>query len=78
MNKLKSGADLSEYQHIKKILVADDDADMRSVLVELLESLNFTILEAFDGREAVEVLKKNRVDHLNTVDLLITDFKKPK
>lgn len=41
-------------RNLRRILIADDHELMRSGLRSLLESCNFEVLEARDGREAVE------------------------
>jgi len=40
------------------ILVAEDDATLREALVGILESLNYRVLEAADGREALDILEQ--------------------
>lgn len=41
-----------------KILIADDDADMRMLLAAMLESEGYTVLQAENGQEAVEMARK--------------------
>ena len=42
------------------ILFADDDKFCLNVSVKMLERLGYTVLEARDGLEAIEVYKKNQ------------------
>ena len=56
----------------EKILIADDDPDILDVIRITLETEGYEVLEAHDGREAVEMIKKS------SPDLLITDFKMPR
>jgi len=56
----------------EKILIADDDPDILDVIRITLESEGYEVLEAHDGKEAVDMVKKS------TPDLLITDFKMPR
>ena len=56
----------------EKILIADDDPDILDVIRITLEAEGYEVLEAHDGKEAVDMIKKC------TPDLLITDFKMPK
>jgi len=56
----------------EKILIADDDPDILDVIRITLEAEGYEVLEAHDGKEAVDMIKKS------TPDLLITDFKMPK
>ena len=55
----------------KTILIADDEANLRSTLAEILRTQGYTILEAADGSEAIEVLRKS------TPDLVFTDWRMP-
>ncbi len=41
-----------------KILIADDDADMRMLLSSMLESEGYVVLQAENGLEAVEMARK--------------------
>lgn len=41
-----------------KILIADDDTDMRMLLATMLESEGYTVLQAENGQEAVEMARK--------------------
>ena len=53
------------------ILVADDDADMRGWLRDALETDGYDVVEAANGKMAVELLRRERVD------LVITDLAMP-
>ena len=54
-----------------QILVVDDDAAMRSLLVDELEEPGCRVFEASDGMDALDKLQTL------TPDLIITDFKMP-
>jgi signal transduction histidine kinase/DNA-binding response OmpR family regulator len=54
-----------------RILVADDEADVRETLSEILRSAGHTVLEAEDGKEAIEILARE------PVDLVCTDLGMP-
>ncbi len=54
-----------------KLLVVDDKEDNILVLRELLQPIGFTIVEAKDGKEAVEVYNKE------PVDLILMDMRMP-
>ena len=45
-----------------RILIADDDSDIRAVLSKMVEPLGANLIEAEDGRQALTILKKQRVD----------------
>src|SRR5210317_331149 len=55
------------------ILFADDDKICLDVSVQMLQKLGYTVLEARDGKEAIEVYKNNK----DKVDLVILDMKMP-
>lgn len=52
------------------VLVCDDDRDIVSGLRLHLESENYNVLEAFNGRQALSVLEKNTV-HLVLMDVMM-------
>ena len=53
------------------ILIADDEANLRKTLAEILSARGYSILEADDGSAAVELLREN------TPDLIFSDWKMP-
>ncbi len=55
----------------KKILFADDDPEIRSVVRVLLESEGYEIVEAANGEEAVR-LADETMDKVNPILLLST------
>lgn len=57
--------------HTKNILVADDNDEIREIVRVLLESEQYTVIEAIDGEDAVD-----KVDE--TIDLIILDVMMPK
>lgn len=46
------------------VLVADDDDPLRETVVEILSLEGYTVLQADDGEEALEVLRRHEVDVL--------------
>ncbi|MGV1869141.1 PAS domain S-box protein [Agrobacterium rosae] len=54
------------------ILVVDDEPLVRMIAAEQLQELGYTVLEADDGRSALEILNSDRV-----IDLLVTDVGLP-
>jgi signal transduction histidine kinase/DNA-binding response OmpR family regulator len=54
-----------------RILVADDEADVREMLSDILQSGGHTVFAAEDGAEAIETLARERVD------LVCTDLGMP-
>ena len=55
------------------ILVAEDEAMLRVIAVEMLEEAGFQVFEAGDGVEALELLKGNP-----GIVLLVSDIKMPR
>ena len=44
----------------KRVLVVDDDTEIRGLLTSMLVRRNMTVDQATDGREALDLLKKNK------------------
>ena len=55
------------------ILLADDDKLCLDVGVKILQKLGYSVLQARDGQEVLEVFENNK----NSVDLVILDMKMP-
>jgi CheY-like chemotaxis protein len=55
------------------ILLAEDEAMLRIIAVEILEDAGFQVFQAGDGVEALELLKANP-----EISLLISDIKMPR
>ena len=55
------------------ILFVDDDELCLDVGVKILQKLGYSVLEARDGQEALEVFEDNK----DTVDLVILDMRMP-
>jgi len=55
------------------ILLVDDEENIRDTISEVLENLNYQVVTAANGTEAVEVFK----EHSNEVDLVILDAVMP-
>ena len=51
-----------------RALVIDDSRAMRTILRGILESLDFEVEEAADGRQAVEILTRDRGFDIALVD----------
>lgn len=57
-----------------KVLVVDDDPQMRSLTKEMLEIADFEVVSRENGAQALQLLEKDP----NSIDLLITDIMMPK
>lgn len=55
------------------ILVVEDDAIVRMLIVDVLEELEFTVVEAADAEEALKIVENAR----QTIDLMMTDVGLP-
>ncbi|HWH89369.1 MAG TPA: response regulator [Pseudomonas sp.] len=56
------------------ILVVEDDSIVRMLIVDVLEELEFNVLEAEDGDAALEIL----ADTGKPIDLMMTDYGLPR
>ena len=56
---------------MSRILIIDDDDTLREVLAVTLQRAGHTVLQAADGRQAVDIIKAT------SVDLVITDIIMP-
>lgn len=56
----------------KKILIVDDNPNMSSLLVEMLEVFQYDAMRANDGHEALETIEKENIS------MIITDMRMPK
>lgn len=52
------------------VLVADDEEEIRNLVAIYLQNEGYRVLKAADGREAVELLKRNTV-HLIVLDIMM-------
>ena len=59
--------------HASTILVVEDDAIVRMLIVDVLEELEFKVLEAADAEEALKMVK----DTGQIIDLMMTDVGLP-
>ncbi len=54
-----------------RILIADDDSDIREVLTVLLSSEGYTVVEAQDGNMALDILEKDKSLELAILDIMM-------
>jgi two-component system cell cycle sensor histidine kinase/response regulator CckA len=57
-----------------QVLLAEDEPDVRTVVRAMLESLGYSVLEAGDGREAVELFRQRHAE----IDLVLLDLVMPR
>lgn len=71
--ELRLGAATSRRKEVRrqKVLVVDDSPLTRELLVSLLESVGYQVLQAQDGSQAFEVLTRE------AVDIVVTDLEMP-
>jgi DNA-binding NtrC family response regulator len=55
------------------VLIVEDEALMRVVIAEMLQERGFTVLEAANANEAIEIIKKTQIE----IDLVFTDVRMP-
>lgn len=63
----------SYYQDTGRVLVVEDDADIRLMVVRMLQKQGWTVDEAEHGREALDVLKQQQPD-LILLDLMMPEM----
>jgi two-component system, NtrC family, response regulator AtoC len=56
---------------MNKVLIVDDELNMRLVLAAMLKKEGYSIASAADGREALQILKSSKID------VVVTDLKMP-
>ena len=56
-----------------KILIVDDDPDVRLAIASVLNSRSYEVIEACDGREALKKVKEEKPD-LMLLDLLMPEM----
>ena len=59
--------------HGELILVAEDEEEVRTSMKTILEESNYRVVEAVDGREAVEKF----IQYMNDIDMLVLDVIMP-
>jgi len=55
-----------------QVIVIDDDIDMRNLMVRILETQGYVILQAENGRQGLKLIRENP-----ELDLVITDLVMP-
>ena len=61
-----------EVSGLAKILVVDDDPDVRSIVAETIARFGYSVLQATGGRQAIELLESEP-----SVGLMVTDIMMP-
>jgi DNA-binding NtrC family response regulator len=59
-----------------KVLIIDDESDVREVLKFHLSESNYQVIEAEDGQQGIDLLKSE--DNLTNVGVIICDIRMPK
>lgn len=62
---------MSEGKTMYNILICDDDKDIVDAIEIYLKQEGFNIFKAYDGVEAIEILKKNNDIHLLIIDIMM-------
>jgi CheY-like chemotaxis protein len=58
---------------MSQVLVAEDEAMLRAIAVEMLEDAGYSVFQAGDGQEALALLKNNP-----GIAVLVSDIKMPR
>ncbi len=59
-----------------KILIIDDESDVREAIRMQLETANYNVLEAEDGEEAIKILRSE--NNMVNVGVILCDIRMPK
>ena len=59
-----------------KILIIEDDVEVREIFKLQLERANYNIIEVSNGQEGIDLIKKE--SNLKQIGLIITDIRMPK
>ena len=62
-----------EEKQSKKVLIVEDEEDIREILEDILQGLGFETVSVINGREGYNIIKENIVQF----DLVISDIKMP-
>jgi len=65
--------DRADVPHVETVLLAEDETTVRRFMRELLEMYGYSVIEAADGVEALELCRL----HANEIDALVTDLTMP-
>ncbi|PKN12225.1 MAG: hypothetical protein CVU69_08515 [Deltaproteobacteria bacterium HGW-Deltaproteobacteria-4] len=63
----------AEWQGSGTILLAEDEEQVKTIAIILLQELGFTVLDAANGKEALELYQQNAAD----ITLVVTDMGMP-
>lgn len=76
MTEFKSGFFVGEESCNGRILVVDDEADIRKVVRMTLQKAGYEVLEAENGEKAIETI--NSGENRLLLDVMICDIRMPK
>ena len=71
-SKDEIGAKLAKKYNISRVLLVEDEEEIKEILTEILSNSGYTVFNASNGKEALEVLDRE------TVDIIISDVMMPK
>jgi len=71
-----AGTGLKETKQMMKptILIVDDQEMVRTMIADLLGEMNYNVLTAKDGMDAVSLLKEMKIGDRTGIDLIILDM----
>lgn len=75
MSQFKSAGIFGSSASEGLVLIVDDEPDVRKVVRMTLEKAGYHVLEAEDGKQAIEEIRKE--EHPLTLDVVITDIRMP-
>ncbi|WP_161595179.1 response regulator [Mariprofundus erugo] len=60
-------------EQVKRVLLVDDDHSIRELLLQIIESFGYDVIEAANGKQALTLFEQNH----HSIDLLMTDICMP-
>jgi CheY-like chemotaxis protein len=66
-----AGTTLVSVSSTAQILIVEDDDDLRTVVIDLLQQLGYSVAAAVNGRDALDYLRAHRAPSLIVLDLMM-------
>ncbi|HSA61669.1 MAG TPA: response regulator [Nitrospiraceae bacterium] len=76
MSEFKSGFFMGDQSSNGRVLIMDDEADIRKVVRMTLQKAGYDVLEAEDGQKGIETI--NAGENRLLLDVIICDIRMPK
>lgn len=67
-----------EFMHVGRLLLAEDDDEMRRLLASVLRNDGYTVVEAADGQEMLDALTAAQTGGGDPINLVVADVRMPR